>query len=128
MNFPDARVLVTGAASGLGEALAARFQAAGARVLSTDLQADEERGIAALDVTSDADWAAAAEQVRREWGGLDVLVNNAGVAGGGRVDRCTIDEWRGVTRNKPHGAGGGPVPFSRLFQEQGRGGFRHVPP
>src|SRR3954452_18912255 len=121
MNFPDARVLVTGAASGLGEALAARFQAAGARVLSTDLQANEERGIAALDVTSDADWAAAAEQVRREWGGLDVLVNNAGVAGGGRVDRCTIDEWRCITEINLYGAVRGTFAFAPLFKAQRSG-------
>jgi NADP-dependent 3-hydroxy acid dehydrogenase YdfG len=48
----------------------------------------------ALDVTHDADWALALERVERDWGGLDVLVNNAGIAGGGRVDVCTVEEWQ----------------------------------
>src|SRR4051794_4698060 len=104
MNFSGARVLVTGAASGLGEALAERFRAAGAQVLGTDLHADEERDIRSLDVTSEADWNAAVDRVREQWGGLDVLVNNAGVAGGGRVDRCTIDEWRWITEINLYGA------------------------
>ena len=121
MNFTGARVLVTGAASGLGEALAERFRAAGAWVLGTDLHADDERGIAGLDVTSDADWAAAAEQAHRDWGGLDVLVNNAGVAGGGRVDRCTVDEWRWITEINLYGAVRGTFAFAPLFKEQRSG-------
>ena len=39
-----------------------------------------------LDVRSDADWAAACEAIERDWGGLDLLVNNAGIAAGGRID------------------------------------------
>ena len=126
MNLSGARVLVTGAASGLGVALAARFQAAGARVLRTDLHADEERGIIGLDVTSDEDWAAAVEQVRRDWGGLDVLVNNAGVAGGGRVDRCTVDEWRWITEINLFGAVRGTFAFAPLFKEQRSGRIVNV--
>ncbi len=94
-SFDGARVLVTGAASGLGAALARQLRTAGARVLATDLAPAD--GIHPLDVTSDEDWATARDTVEREWGGLDVLVNNAGVAGGGRVDRCTLDEWRWIT-------------------------------
>ena len=49
-----------------------------------------------LDVTSDADWAAAVAEVERRWGGLDVLVNNAGIAGGGRLDVADLAEWHRV--------------------------------
>ncbi|MDX6323897.1 MAG: hypothetical protein QOK15_251 [Nocardioidaceae bacterium] len=126
MDLTGARVLVTGAASGLGEALADRFGAAGAEVLRTDLHADEERGIITLDVTSDGDWASAVDKVRREWDGLDVLVNNAGVAGGGRVDRCTIDEWRWITEINLYGAVRGTFAFAPLFKVQRSGCFVNV--
>lgn len=70
------RVLITGAAGGLGQALAAAFAERGDRVLSTDLSgADLD-----LDVTSEPDWLAAREHVRSQWGGLDILVNNAGIS------------------------------------------------
>jgi len=94
------RVLVTGGASGLGAALVAEFLRRGDRVLVTDL-ADDHRapGTGAylrLDVTSDADWADAREWVSSRWGGLDVLVNNAGIATGGRIDVVSLAEWQGV--------------------------------
>ena len=49
-----------------------------------------------LDVTSEDDWAEAAGWVESEWGGLDVLVNNAGVAGGGRIELTSMDDWRWI--------------------------------
>ena len=76
------RVLVTGAASGLGAALTSAFRARGDEVLATDVTGAD----LTLDITSDEDWAAALEHVEGTWGGLDMLVNNAGVAGGGRLD------------------------------------------
>jgi len=46
-----------------------------------------------LDVRSDADWAAACEAIERDWGGLDLLVNNAGIAAGGRIEVAEMSEW-----------------------------------
>ena len=66
------RVLITGAASGLGAALARAWEDRGADVLRTDRAPAD--GILTLDITSDADWAAAREHVEQTWGGLDVLV------------------------------------------------------
>ena len=91
------RVLVTGAASGLGAALTTAFRARGDEVLATDLTAPGGADSLALDVRSDADWSTARAWVAEHWGGLDVLVNNAGVAGGGRIDVCTLDEWQWLT-------------------------------
>jgi NAD(P)-dependent dehydrogenase (short-subunit alcohol dehydrogenase family) len=94
------RVLVTGGASGLGAALVAEFLRRGDRVLVTDLadeyQAPDGAEYLRLDVTVDADWDAARAWVDSEWGGLDVLVNNAGIATGGRIDVVTMSEWQHV--------------------------------
>jgi NAD(P)-dependent dehydrogenase (short-subunit alcohol dehydrogenase family) len=79
--------LVTGAAGGIGAAIAAAFRAEGARVYACDL--DEEKGRAAaagigaaflkLDVGSEESWKTALSAIMAEAGGIDVLVNNAGI-------------------------------------------------
>ena len=100
MNQAGKRVLVTGGASGLGAALVAEFLKRGDRVLVTDLAESYDAPAGAdylrLNVTSDDDWDAARAWVESNWNGLDVLVNNAGIATGGRIDVVSLDEWRGV--------------------------------
>ena len=123
------RLLVTGAASGLGAALVAAFRARGDEVLATDRVADPavDGGIdLVLDITSDDDWAAAVDAVRERWGGLDVLVNNAGVAGGGRVDRCTLEEWQWITDINLFGLVRGTQAFVPMLKEQGSGHLVNV--
>jgi NAD(P)-dependent dehydrogenase (short-subunit alcohol dehydrogenase family) len=116
------RVLVTGAARGLGAALVAAFRARGDDVLATDLDVPDGAGVdLRLDVTSDDDWAAARRHVAQTWGGLDVLVNNAGVAGGGRLDVATLEEWRWITEINLFGAVRGTATFTPMFKAQ-RGG------
>jgi NAD(P)-dependent dehydrogenase (short-subunit alcohol dehydrogenase family) len=134
MVFEDARVLVTGAASGLGAALTSQLRANGARVLATDLAAGPETDDGAggeadylrLDVTSDADWAAASDHVAELWGGLDILVNNAGVAGGGRIDVSTIEEWRWITEINLLGVVRGTRAFTPMFKQQRSGRIVNV--
>jgi len=80
--------VVTGGASGLGEGTARAIAATGAKVALFDLNADKGEAVAAeiggvfcqVDVTDDASVAAAAETIAAA-GGLDVLVNNAGITG-----------------------------------------------
>ena len=116
------RVLITGAASGLGAALATAFEARGDQVLRTDLRGTE----LTLDVTSDEDWAAALAHVERTWGGLDVLVNNAGVAGGGRLDVATLDEWRWITEINLFGVVRGTATFVPMLKRQRSGAIVNV--
>ena len=81
--------LVTGAAQGLGQGMATRLAAAGARVVVADIQKDagsaaaqslgEGHRFVALDVTDEASWERAVAETVEECGGLDVLVNNAGL-------------------------------------------------
>jgi len=120
------RVLVTGAASGLGAALTRAFRARGDEVLATDLAGDEAGVDLSLDITSDDDWAAALVEVERRWGGLDVLVNNAGVAGGGRLDVATLDEWQWITEINLFGAVRGTRTFVPMLKQQRSGHIVNV--
>lgn len=77
------RALVTGAASGIGRAVAARLEASGAKTLYTDIHAKPPAGLATkayrrLDVTDAPAFEAIAEDLAAD--GLDILINNAGVA------------------------------------------------
>jgi NAD(P)-dependent dehydrogenase (short-subunit alcohol dehydrogenase family) len=117
------RVLVTGAASGLGAALVRRFAERGDTVLATDVHPGESPDVAwrALDVTSDDDWAAARDRVAQEWGGLDVLVNNAGVAGGGRIELTPLEDWRWIFETNLFGVVRGTRAFTPMLKAQGSG-------
>jgi NAD(P)-dependent dehydrogenase (short-subunit alcohol dehydrogenase family) len=95
MKMKDARAVVTGAASGLGNAVARHVVAQGGKVTLLDVQegpgqaAAAELGASArfakCDVTSEAEVNAAMETARAFMGGIDLLVNCAGVIGAGRV-------------------------------------------
>ncbi|MFI4882117.1 MAG: SDR family NAD(P)-dependent oxidoreductase [Phycisphaerales bacterium JB064] len=101
------RILVTGAARGIGLAIAKAAVDQGAAVVLSDIR-DDEGAIAAaefgatyvhLDVRSEADWTAAIESI----GELDGLVNNAGITGFGDsqlgpqdAENCSLADWRAV--------------------------------
>jgi NAD(P)-dependent dehydrogenase (short-subunit alcohol dehydrogenase family) len=115
------RVLVTGAASGLGAALVERFVAEGHQVLSTDVAADGGATYLKLNVRDPADWDAAVAWCQDNWGGLDILVNNAGIATGGRIDVETLDEWDRVVDINLMGVVRGCRAFVPLFKRQRSG-------
>jgi NAD(P)-dependent dehydrogenase (short-subunit alcohol dehydrogenase family) len=120
------RVLVTGGASGLGAALASAFAQRGDEVLVTDVHETAPTTPAGssylrLDVTSDADWEAARAHVEERWGGLDVLVNNAGIACGGRIDVATVEEWQRVIDINLLGVVRGCRTFTPVLKRQGSG-------
>ena len=90
--------LVTGGASGIGAAAAARLRAAGAEVAVFDRQALDGEGLSIQgDIASSADIAAAVRRVEQELGKIDVLVNSAGVPGASlRTVDMSDEEWRHV--------------------------------
>jgi NAD(P)-dependent dehydrogenase (short-subunit alcohol dehydrogenase family) len=73
--------VITGAAGGIGAATVERFQAEGARVCGVDLRAHDGGDLALqADLTDEASVAGLYERVREEFGGIDVLFNNAGIS------------------------------------------------
>ena len=91
--------VVTGGASGLGAAIARRLAVAGARVavLDRDVSGAAPDVLAVeADVTSDASVRAAVQRVADELGGIDVLVNNAGIGAQGTIADNDDDEWHRV--------------------------------
>jgi len=95
LRFQDAKAVVTGAASGLGKATAARVIQAGGRVALLDLQEAAGQAVAAelgsqasfhcCDVTSEAEVDAAMQTAAQRMAGINLLVNCAGIIGAGRV-------------------------------------------
>lgn len=99
--------LVTGAASGIGRACAEVLAREGASVVLTDVQVDKGVDVAAgigkaggkavfarQDVTSEQEWAEIVRRIEKDFGRLDVLVNNAGIAVGGMVTDLTLEEFQ----------------------------------
>jgi NAD(P)-dependent dehydrogenase (short-subunit alcohol dehydrogenase family) len=82
-------VIVTGTAGGIGSAIAAEFTALGDNVIGLDL-------LDGFDVTDPEQCRAAAHRVEDEFGGIDVLCNNAGIGAVGDVTVATLEEWQNV--------------------------------
>ena len=98
------RALVTGGAQGLGEGMARALAAAGAKVLIGDLQTDAAGAVAdslgsghgavSLNVTDDESWSTAIAAATEQLGGLDIVVNNAGVEISALMTEISADDVR----------------------------------
>lgn len=91
--------IVTGGASGIGAAIARRLQEDGARVAVLDLHTDEASWAdlaVRADVSDDASITAAVDRVVLELGGIDIVVNNAGIGAQGDIAANADAEWQRV--------------------------------
>ncbi len=108
MDLKNKVCIVTGAASGIGRAIATRFVAAGARVAIADLKLDAAQAVAreltaagpgqamgvAMDVTDEDQVNAGVAAVVSQWGGVDVLVSNAGIQIVHPVEEFPFADWK----------------------------------
>lgn len=102
-------ILISGAGSGLGKALALRYAADGDEVCVVDLNAEAGNAVADLiiskggnaffmqgDITQQANVDELVTKLGERWQGLDVLINNAGVATAGMLETESIEQWQWV--------------------------------
>ena len=123
------RVVVTGGATGIGAMVCALLGVAGARVACADIDADGAAATAAacgglaitLDVRDETGWAAAVAAVQDGFGGLDGLVNNAGVILMKPLFDTTLDDWRGVNAINVEGSFLGLKAAGRAMAASGGG-------
>jgi NAD(P)-dependent dehydrogenase (short-subunit alcohol dehydrogenase family) len=131
------RIFITGGASGLGRALALRYATDGWQVCIADL--NDQRGADTLiklnaaaksgaemlyrhaDVTVESDLQQIADELTIRWGGLDVLINNAGVAQAGAIEDVTIADWEWIININLLGVVRGCKVFTPIFKRQQSG-------
>jgi 3(or 17)beta-hydroxysteroid dehydrogenase len=103
----DKVCIVTGASSGLGAASARLLAGEGARLVLADIDDEPGEALAAslpaaiyrhCDVTSEADWQALFDAAQDAYGGVDVLVNNAGIAVMATIESTSLEQWERVQR------------------------------
>jgi NAD(P)-dependent dehydrogenase (short-subunit alcohol dehydrogenase family) len=109
-KFPQKRVLITGANSGFGKAMAMHFGRNGWRVAVTGRRPDAVHAAAedvrkagaaevlemTIDVAKPEDFESAARRIEEQWGGLDILVNNAGIMDSAKLQDITLEQWHRV--------------------------------
>jgi NAD(P)-dependent dehydrogenase (short-subunit alcohol dehydrogenase family) len=95
-DFAGLTAVVTGGASGIGAAAASIMRDRGAEVAVLDVNVDETKNGFRCDVSNDGEVRAAIEAVAAQFGGIDVLVNNAGIGALGDVTANDDDEWHRV--------------------------------
>jgi NAD(P)-dependent dehydrogenase (short-subunit alcohol dehydrogenase family) len=109
MRLEGKVALISGGARGMGAEAGRLFAEEGAKVVLGDVLETEgktaveeiraasgEATFVRLDVTSESDWAAAVTEAERLYGKLDVLVNNAGIGGGNRIEDTTLADWERI--------------------------------
>ena len=137
MRLADKVAIVTGAASGMGAATALVFAREGAKVVVADLLAAEGEQLVArinqsgaarfqkLDVTSESDWQQAVAATLAAYGRIDVLVNNAGIAGSD-PDRLSRQVWDTVMNVNATGCFLGMRHVIPEMQKQKRGAIVNI--
>ena len=130
------RAVVTGGGSGLGAALCTALAARGAKVIAADIVEESAQAVAArcgagvhalrCDVTSLADVEALAAAADRLIGGVDLVVNNAGVAVAGKVGVVPIEDWRFAIDVNLWGVIHGCHVFAPRLEQQRRGHIVNV--
>lgn len=132
-------IAITGAGSGFGAALAQLYASKGWNVAVTDI--DEDRAYRTLqkienhagksfsmqlDITKPEQWQQLQDSVLHQWGGLEVLVNNAGVAAAGNVEDTSMEDWAWVLDIDLMGVVRGCHQFAAIMKQQKAGHIVNV--
>ena len=131
--------LVTGAASGIGKAIAERLSSEGAAVVLTDIQ-DELGELATKnivasggravyvhhDVTSEGDWGIAVASADEAFGRLDILVNNAGMGDLKTIEDTTLEEYERTVAVDQTGVFLGMKVAAKLLKQSGNGSVINI--
>lgn len=133
-KYPNKRVVITGSGSGLGRTLALKFAKLGWKVLISDMFLDRAKeteklvneaggtGLAVgCDVTKWEEVLNLAKVAEKEWGGADIIVNNAGVPGVGVMEDIPLEDWRWIIDINLMGVIHGCKAFLPMFKKQGIG-------
>ena len=128
--------LVSGGARGMGASHVRMLVAEGAKVVFGDILDDEGKAVAAelgdearylrLDVTKPEDWEAAVATAISEYGGIDVLVNNAGIINVGFLEDYAISEWQRILDVNLTGVFLGIRSVVKPMKEAGRGSIINI--
>lgn len=127
---PFGRVaVITGGGTGIGAATARTLAETGLSVIVTGRRegpleevAEKVGGVAVVaDVTDEADWDRVVSVARDRFGGVDVLVANAGIEAFGSVESVSLDEWRSVQRTNVEGVLLGIRAVAPLMRERAGG-------
>src|SRR5436305_1199738 len=135
MNLQDKVAIVTGAASGIGKEIARAFFVDGAKVAIADLNADAARAVAAeldpsgeralgvaMNVTDEARVDGGVDQVATQFGGIDILVSNAGIQIVSPLEEFKFSDWQKLLAIHLDGAFLTTRACLRHMYAQGRGG------
>jgi Short-chain alcohol dehydrogenase of unknown specificity len=133
-RYPKKRVIITGAGSGLGRALAIEFAKLQWNVAIADINDARAQETLALikkfalnvialecDVRNPENLEQTVQRVKNEWGGLDIMVNNAGVAAGGFLEKISLSDWDWIININLRGVLNGCRAVIPLFKEQRSG-------
>jgi 3-hydroxybutyrate dehydrogenase len=135
MQLKDKIAFITGSASGIGKEIAAVYAREGAKIVIADLNADAARATAAdltatgaqalgvgVDVTNEEQVNAAVEQAAAAFGGIDILISNAGIQIVHPVEEFTFADWKKMLAIHLDGAFLTTKACLKHMYAQGRGG------
>ena len=134
MKIEGSRILVTGGSSGIGKETARMLVDKGAKVLITGRDETKTREVAkeigamalAADISTEEGIDQTFEAVEKQLGGLDVLINNAGIGRFGELTEITLKDFEDVFSTNVYGAALAAQKAARIFKEQKRGNIINI--
>ncbi len=135
-KFPQKRAFITGAGSGIGQAMALELANYGWRICICDINSQRANKTANLvkqkgghpfvlngDVTEYELLEDAAAELETKWGGVDILINNAGIAAAGYMEKISLERWESIININLKSVIYGCKAFIPLLKKQTSGGY-----